>query len=130
MAKNRIITNRDRWAYDLSNKPITKGEIWDTDVINQSIENILSTTFGERLFNPNFGSPLTAYLFEGITQENGERLLDSVIESIKRWEDRVYILENQARLFVSQDTNEIRLYLPYRIKRNNIVSNFDKKIIL
>lgn len=126
----RIIVNRDRWAYDISKKPISKGEVWDTDVINQSIENILSTGFGERVFNPTFGSNLQNFLFNGITEENGEQILDSVIESVKRWEDRIIVLENDARLIVNPNTNEIRLYFPYRLRDRNIVSEFDKKIII
>ncbi len=127
-----IITKnfKDHFAYDLSKNIITKGEIWDDDVIKQSIEMILATHFGERIFNPNFGSELPFFLFENLTESTGEQLLTSIINSIKRWEDRVEVLENQCRMILYPDQNSISLTIAYRIKKNNIVSRFEKKIIL
>ncbi|MFW6377725.1 MAG: GPW/gp25 family protein [bacterium] len=125
-----FLTNRDHFAYDLSKNIETRGEIWDTDVINQSIEMIIATYFGERIFNPNFGSKLLEYLFGNIDKNNGEQLLDSIIESIKTFEDRVSILEADARLILDHDNNSVILKIPYIILKQNLKSTFEKKIIL
>lgn len=124
-----ILSNRDKWAYDISKNIQTKGEIWDEDVIKQSVETILTTPFGERLFNPFFGSPLYSLISETISQQTAERLLDSIINAIKRWEDRITILENSVKMVISYDSHAITLKIPYIIKKSNIVSSFDKKII-
>jgi phage baseplate assembly protein W len=125
-----ILNLRDRYAYDISKNVISDGEIWDEDVISQSIEMIISTMFGERLFNPFFGSPLHSYLAEGVTRKTADRLLNSVLTAIKRWEDRITIIEDGVELVVSTDGHTIRLRIPYSINKSQIISTFDKKILL
>jgi hypothetical protein len=46
--------NSDHFAYDLSEKVITQGELYDDKVISQSISTILGTNYGERVFNIGF----------------------------------------------------------------------------
>lgn len=118
----------DMYAYDISKNVISEGEVTDIDAINQSIEAILSTGFGERFFNPYFGSVLADQLFESITESNGEVLLDKLFLNIEQWEDRVTMLKDRARLGIDPDTNSIELSLPYVINRSGIVSSFDKKV--
>jgi phage baseplate assembly protein W len=120
---------RDKWAYDLSKNPLTKGEIWDDDVIKESIELIIATYFGERLFNPYFGSPLGNMLFENINESKGESLLTDLINAIKTWEDRITINESRCRIILDYDNNSIGLQIFYTINQNNIRSLFEKKII-
>ena len=117
------------WAYDMSKNTLTEGEVFNEDAINNSIENILSTSFGERFFNPYFGSILPLQLFENINTDNGEMLLDKIIEAIKTWEDRIVILEKEAKLILQNDDNTLILQLPYIIKRNGKSSTFEKKVI-
>jgi phage baseplate assembly protein W len=125
-----IIKNfNDNWAADFDKNMLNYGEIKDIDVINQSIELIVGTNPGERIFNISFGSGLQQYLFENISESVGEAILDLVIESIKRWEDRILIQESDCRLLVEADNNEITLTIPYIIKKLNIKSVFQKKII-
>jgi phage baseplate assembly protein W len=121
---------RSKFAYDLSKNPMSKGEIWDVDVINQSIELIIATYFGERLFNPFFGSPLGNTLFETMNEAKGESLLTDLINAIKKWEDRITILDSKCRIILDYDNNSIGLQIFYTINKNNIRSVFEKKIIL
>ncbi len=117
------------YAYDIHKKIETKGEALNDEAINVSIENILSTSFGERIFLLEFGSPLYGLLFENINEQNGEQLLDKGIESIEKWEDRVIILKDRARLEILYSSNALILTLPYTIIRNNIRGTFSKKIV-
>jgi len=119
----------DNYAYDLSRKVITKGEIWDDDVIKQSVESIVATYFGERLFNLKFGSPLWGRLFENMTPSDGESILNGVSNAIKRWEDRVRLIENEMRL-TSGDDNSLILIIPFVIKRTGKKSIWQKKIYM
>jgi phage baseplate assembly protein W len=118
----------DHYAYDISKNVISQGEIHDKDVLSQSIEMILCTMFNERLFNPNFGSVLPTYLFDFINENSGEKLLDDIIESIKRWENRITIIESQAALQILDDQHAIILTLPYIINQRNTAGVFKKKL--
>lgn len=119
----------DRWAYDIDKNPIDVGEIWDVDTINQSIELILGTIPGERLFNPTFGLGLQARIFELFSPEEADYLLDEVSSALRRWEDRIIVLEQEMRVISNVDRNYIVLIIPYVIKRTGIQNVFKKKII-
>ena len=121
---------RNNFAYDLHKDVLTKGEATDEEAIGISIENILSTAFGERVFNPYFGSVLPFQLFENITEENGEDLLDKLIEAVETWETRITIVKDKAHLGLLTDENAMTLYLPYIVKSSGVTSRFNKKIIL
>lgn len=118
----------DNWAYDIAKNPIDVGQIKDVDVINQSIEMILGTTPGERIFNPSFGFGLQYKIFNNMTNEEGEQILDQVYRAITRWEDRITVDERNMRLIANPNQNSIILIIPYTINRNQISSVFKKKI--
>jgi len=118
----------DSWAYDLHKDVIRRGEIRDEEVISQSIEMILATSYNERLFNLSFGSPLWTQMFENMNKSTAEDLLNGCIAAIKRWEDRIRLLENSASITVFTDQNAIRLSLPYIILRNGKTAVWEKKI--
>jgi len=118
----------ERWAYDIDKNPIDVGEIWDVDVINQSIELILGTLPGERLFNPSFGYGLQYRIFNLFSQEEAESILDEIAEVLRIWEDRITVLESEMRVIADVDRNFVILIIPYIIRRTNIQSTFKKKI--
>lgn len=121
---------RTSFAYDLSKDIIRQGEVFDTDVINQSIENILSTVRGERLFLLPFGSDLPLILFEELNPGNGERILDAILDAIETWEDRIILLRDSARLRVDSSQNMLHIWIPYRIKNTAITTTFERKVFL
>lgn len=118
----------DHYAYDISKQVLSKGEIYDKDVINQSVEMILTTGFNERVFNLSFGSALPEYLFHFINEDSGELLLDSIIASVQKWEDRIRVTSSAATLQILDDQEAIILTLPYVIKQNGKGGIFKKKI--
>jgi phage baseplate assembly protein W len=120
----------DRWAYDIAQDIYHKGEVHDEDVINQSIELILSTSYGERFFNPSFGSSLPYRLFDTMSVDFGEKILDDIVVAINRWEDRITIVEDQMRMVINPDQNSFNILIPYIVKKNGKVSYFKKKIII
>ena len=52
------------------------------DQIKSNLVNLLLTDKGERVMNPNFGTNLKRFLFEGITDNNLETLKDNILSSI------------------------------------------------
>jgi len=118
----------ETWAYDL-NKNSQKGrELFDEEVLDQSIEVILGTMLGERLFNRSFGTGLFLYLFENINENLGEKILDDILNSIKRWEDRIIVDTNNVKLDIFPDENAITITIPYKIIRTGQRNVFKKKI--
>jgi phage baseplate assembly protein W len=124
---NNFQTN---YAYDLHKNVLRKGEVLDFEAINQSIEVIIGTGYGERIFNPSFGSVLPNLMFSQITKENGNALIDSLVASIKKWEDRIEIIESNIKLELLYDQNTIVITIPYVIKKNGLIGNFNKKVAL
>ena len=116
------------WAYDLPIKVISEGEIVNVDVINQSIEMILATVRGERLFRPTFGSNFSRRLFDVMDDSFYDKLIDDTVEAIKIWEDRIIVLEDDVRLFIDPDENSASITIPYIIKQRRIKAEFKKKI--
>ena len=127
MARTRELS--DRWTYDIDKNPIDQGEIWDGDVLNQSIELILVTNYGERLFNPTFGFGLLGRIFEVMSPTAADGLLDEMAEAIRRWEDRITLIESQMRIISNVDLHTISIIIPYIIKRSQIQSVFKKNLI-
>lgn len=120
----------DAWAYDVKLDVIKGGEVYDIDVINQSIEMILGTLIGERLFNPGFGSNFQLNVFDTMNIETGAELLEDTVNAIKRWEDRVIVLESEVDLKLIPDQNTMILTIPYIVRDRNIRSEFKKQIIV
>lgn len=118
-----------RWAYDIDKNPIDQGEIWDVDCINQSIEMILGTIPGERLFNTSFGYGLQYRIFNIASPEEAESILNEAAKAIQKWEDRINLVESQMRIIADVDRHFVVLIIPYIIKRTGIQSIFQKKVI-
>jgi uncharacterized protein len=126
MARNLVSEN---WAYDISKNVITKGEITDVEVISQSIEMILSTYFGERIFNPLFGSSLTSLIFEGYSNSRAQTLADEILTAIERIEDRIVVDKGNSEFIFDDDTGVLEITIPYVIVREKIQSYFNKRIV-
>jgi phage baseplate assembly protein W len=63
------------------------------DNVRESMRLILMTERSERVMREEFGCGLRQYLFEPNTVTTRERIHDTIIESIGRWEPRVAIDE-------------------------------------
>jgi len=128
MNLEKIKKYADDWAFDLEIQLRQNGEIKNVDVINQSIEMILMTLPGERLFNPSFGSNFQLRLFDTLDKYFLNRLLDDTINAIKRWEDRITIIESDVRLTINPDGNSAFIMIPYIIKERHLKAVFQRKI--
>jgi len=125
---NRFLLS-DNWAQDIDKNATTNGDIKDVDVLDQSIELIITTLYGERLFNLSYGCGLTRKAFETMTPGFAEDVLNDVAGAIKRWEDRITVIENQMRIVSNPDENYIILVIPYFVRKTGIGSIFKKKLV-
>ena len=81
------------------------------DQIKSNLINLLLTDKGERVMNPNFGTNLKRFLFEGITNNNIETLKDNILSSILTY---IYeITVTNIILVPDTDNNLINLTIEY-----------------
>ena len=81
------------------------------DQIKSNLVNLLLTSTGERIMNPNFGTFLKRVLFEGITDSNLESLKDNLLNSIS-----IYIPDITVTNIIitpNTDYNSIDLNIDY-----------------
>jgi len=79
--------------------------------IKSNLLNLLLTSIGERVMNPSFGTNLQKYVFEGITDENSELLINDLQNSINIFIPEITIID----IVVDPDTdnNLINLIVKY-----------------
>ena len=65
----------------------------NANAIARSVKNIVFTLPGEKFFNQDFGSRITATLFENINDITANIIVDEITESIVRYEPRVQLIE-------------------------------------
>ena len=118
----------DNWALDASYNLYSVVEIKNVEVINQSIEMILATPIGTRLFNLNFGSNFSIRIFDNMNPSYLQTVIDDTVNKIEMWEDRILVLKDDVNLSVNPDSNEMFLTIPYIIKARNIKGSFSKYI--
>lgn len=121
--------NVDNWALDIAHNVTSVGEIRDIDVINQSIESIIGTSMGERVFFLGYGSSLINRLFEIQTVQAGEDILKDLKNQIQLWDDRIIVDEANMRLQMDVNNNSCVITIPYIIKKNSVNGIYKKKII-
>ena len=66
--------------------------IKDANAIARSVRNIVFTLPGEKFFNPNFGSRITASLFENIDDFSAGIIRSEITNSIENYEPRVKLI--------------------------------------
>ena len=120
---------KQAWANDIGKRPLDQPDIVNFDVINNSIENILMTSKGSRLFNINFGSTLESIIFENVSETSMQNALLSIIDDIELWEDRILIDRGLVSLNINVDTHIASLVIPYIIKNIGVQGTFTKRII-
>ena len=81
------------------------------DQIKSNLVNLLLTDTGERIMNPNFGTNLKRFLFEGITDNNLETLKDNILNSILSYISEITV--TNIILVPNTDNNLVDLTIEY-----------------
>ncbi len=87
----------------------------NANAIARSVKNIVFTLPGEKFFNPDFGSRITASLFENINDITANIIVDEITESIVRYEPRVSLIDEGVRAFPNYDNNTFDVIIVYEI---------------
>lgn len=81
-----------------------------------SIRNIFTWIQGERILNPDFGSKLRFYLYEGITDNNKEQIAAEIRGVCLKWEPRVNIVKViPVNSIPDQEDNVVRMDIIFTI---------------
>ena len=83
------------------------------NAIARSVRNIVFTLPGEKFFDEDFGSNITASLFENIDDISADLIVDEITNSINNYEPRVDLIEVQA--FPDFDNNSFDVVIVYDI---------------
>ena len=87
----------------------------NTNAIARSIKNIVFTLPGEKWFNEDFGSRITASLFENINDVTASIIVDEIQGSITRYEPRVNLIGQGVKAFPNYDNNTFDVIIVYEI---------------
>ncbi len=83
------------------------------NAIARSVRNIVFTLPGEKFFDENFGSRISASLFENIDDISASEIVDEIKQSINRYEPRVDLIKCTA--FPNFDNNQFDVAIIYEI---------------
>ena len=83
------------------------------NAIARSVRNIVFTLPGEKFFDEDFGSRISASLFENIDDISAAEIVDEIRQSIVNYEPRVDLLEVKA--FPNFDNNQFDVLIVYEI---------------
>ena len=85
----------------------------NANAIARSIKNIVFTIPGEKFFNENFGSDISAVLFENINDISASAIEDQIRISIENYEPRVELIDGKAN--PNYDNNQFDAVITYKI---------------
>ena len=118
MTIERVTSGFKDLSMSFQANPLTKDLIAlkNENAIARSLKNIVFTLPGEKFFNPEFGSRITASLFENINDVTASIIVDEIISSIERFEPRVELLQpDGVRAFPNYDNNTFDVIIGYTI---------------
>jgi len=88
------------------------------NAIARSVRNIVFTLPGEKFFDEDFGSRISASLFENLDDVSADIIVDEITQSIENYEPRVNLLTVEA--FPNFDSNTFDVMIVYEIIGSDI----------
>ena len=85
----------------------------NANAIARSVRNIVFTLPGEKFFDEDFGSRISASLFENIDDISAAEIVDEIKQSLTNYEPRVNVLD--VRAFPNFDNNQFDVRIVYEI---------------
>jgi phage baseplate assembly protein W len=95
--------------------PTIRPQLYDVEVIYQSLFNIFNTRPGEVLFQPDFGMPLEDELFELMDSATAFSLFSIVVNTVQRWEKRVSLDLALSKIIEYVDDNKYEMELSFTV---------------
>lgn len=86
----------------------------DTAAVRRSIQNLLSTAYGERLFHPDIGASIRILLFEPIDAITTFEMRDRILDTLRKYEPRIGTLF--VDVVASPDTNSYDVSIEFGLR--------------
>ena len=83
------------------------------NAIARAVRNIVSTTPGEKFFDPDFGSSVGEILFENVDEISAVSIQDEIRNCLGNYEPRVELIE--VNVNPNYDENQFDVLITYRI---------------
>ena len=83
------------------------------NAIARAVRNIVSTSPGEKFFDPDFGSSISEILFENVDDITAVSIQDEIKSSIINFEPRVNLLN--TKVVPNPELNEMNVTIEYEI---------------
>ena len=83
------------------------------NAIARAVRNIVLTTPGEKLFDPDFGSSVGEILFENVDDITAVSIRDEIRSSLTNYEPRVELID--VKVDPNFDENQFDVLITYRI---------------
>ena len=83
------------------------------NAIARSVRNIVFTLPGEKYFNEDFGSRISASLFENIDDISAGLIVDEIKQALNNYEQRIDVINVDA--FPDYDNNSFDVIITYNI---------------
>jgi len=95
--------------------PLNDVKLIDIESIYQSLDNIIYTEKGERMFLPEFGTDIVEHIFDPMTKVHSSRILYDIIASVSKWEPRVSVVRNKSSINTSPDSHKVDAEIVFTI---------------
>ena len=120
----RIVKEREYSDIDLSltARTATDGDVFkktDAASVKQAIKNLLLTNKFEKPYRPNYGANLRSLLFELMTEDVGEEIIENIKKSIARYEPRARVLG--VKVTATPDYNSVTATIEFRVISTGLI---------
>lgn len=122
LAKQVIFSDID---LNMTVNPLT-GDIsrkTDDQAVKQSLKNIILTSYYERRFRSNIGTPIKSILFEPVTPLLGVTIKKAIEQAVLNFEPRIELQKVDVRLL--NDNKEIEINIYYYILGAQALQSFN-----
>lgn len=126
-----MANNKNIYYQDLSLDPIITSDgnistVTNEASIKQSLNMIVNISRGSRIFAPDYGCRLKAFLFEPFDESTAKQIGIELQETITNYEKRVDIITINVNM--DWQTTSYDINLVYRIKNTQNIDTFSVKL--
>jgi len=121
-----------RTPYDVLPKVDSTGDlkkIKGIDVIVTSVRNLLLTSKGSYVFDPEFGVGIHRYIFELFDDRTKDNITNDINVAIRRYERRAKITTNVRKMKGGKKGFKVDLDIKYEGENRSISINYDESLL-
>ena len=98
-------------------------DVVNADSIKQGLRMMVNTARGSRIFLPDYGCRIRAFLFEPFDEDTARRIGEELQNTIKNYEKRIQVINVNVQMDFTNNSYAIDVI--YRIIATNQVENLD-----